>query len=92
MEVHTRVCESSRKLKILVTVLRSVHNEKNKHENNGSKKLDNVATTITTQSVANVPPKESKDTKMKNNSGRKLQFQLQDPNNSDKTDEEVNHV
>ena len=34
----------------------------------------------------------SKDTKMKNNSGRKLQFQLQDPNNSDKTDEEVNHV
>ena len=41
------------------------NNEKNKHENNGSKKLDNVAKTITTQSVANVPPKESKDTKMK---------------------------
>ena len=37
------------------------NNEKNKHENNGSKKLDNVATTITTQPVANVPPKESKD-------------------------------
>merc|ERR1712223_326674 len=30
----------------------------------------------------------ARDTKMKNNSGRKLQFQLQDSNNSDKTDEE----
>ena len=31
VEVHTRVCESSRKLKILVTVLRSVQNEKNEY-------------------------------------------------------------
>ena len=31
VEVHTRVCESSRKLKILVTVLRSLQNEKNEY-------------------------------------------------------------